>query len=99
MAMATSTAILVAGAAAAAGSIYTAEQAKSSAKKARDIQQKELARQASIREQQDKLVAEQQAKETAATTERRARLSTGRKGLLYQGTETGVNNSNDKLGG
>ena len=84
---------------------YTAREAKMAskdAKAAQDRQENELKRQADIRAKQDKLVAERAATEEASTKERAARLSKGRRGLLYEGTgETGVTTANkqDVLGG
>ena len=61
-------------------------------------QDKEIARQAETQAKQDKLVTERATREEAKTTERRGRLARGRKGLLFQGKETGVT-KDDTLGG
>ena len=61
-------------------------------------QDKEIARQAETQAKQDKLVTERATQEEAKTTERRGRLERGRKGLLFQGKETGVT-TDDTLGG
>lgn len=48
---------------------------------------------------QAKMVKERDAKAKASAEERATRLGTGRRGLLYQGKETGVSNKSTVLGG
>lgn len=100
--MAAITAIAVAASVAAAGSVVGAIQAKKqakSAKQAQDAQTTALKKQEGIQAKADKRVAEQTALEQTKLTERRARTSQGRKGLLFEGKETGVTNKTDTLGG
>jgi len=80
-----------------AGTVSSIKQSKD-AKKAASKQEDELDRQKAIQAKQDKLVAEQKAKEESRMQERRARLAEGHRGLLFQGEETGVQTSN-VLGG
>ena len=98
MAVATSTALLLGAAATAGGAVYSAKQSKKQAEKAQALRQKGLDEQKAIRDKQDKLTAERTARADAAATERRARLSQGKKGLLFEGDETGVAPT-DVLGG
>ena len=92
------TATLIVGAATAGTAVYSSRQSTKAAKSAQDAQQRELGKQADIRAKQDKLTAERTARAEAATTERRARLAQGKKGLLFEGNETGVAPT-DVLGG
>lgn len=87
----------VAVAASVAGAVSSSSLANK-IKKAAASQSAELTRQATEREKQAKLVAEQQTREDAESTERRARLATGRKGLLYAGDATGVESTKTTLG-
>ena len=48
---------------------------------------------------QAKMVKDRDAKAKASAEERATRLGTGRRGLLYQGKETGVSNKSTVLGG
>jgi uncharacterized protein HemX len=84
--------------AAVAGTVQARKQAKI-AKQAQSDQQKQIAKQEGIQAKADKRVAEQTALEQTKLTERRARTSQGRKGLLFEGKETGVTNKTDTLGG
>lgn len=92
------TAIAVASVAGAGASVISARKQEKSAKSAQEAQQRELDKQADIRAKQDKLTAERTTRAEAATTERRARLSQGKKGLLFEGNEEGVAPT-DVLGG
>lgn len=105
MAVATSTALLLGAAATAGTAVISAQKtkkaAKAQAKAAEDAkiaQQTELDKQADIKAKQDKLVAERTERADAAATERKARLRQGKKGLLFEGDETGVAPT-DVLGG
>lgn len=91
MAAFTSIALGIAAAAGVAGAVNAASQA-SEAKKARKSQEAELASAKAIQAEQDKKVSEQTARADAQAQERAARLSSGRKGLLYQGDESGTTN-------
>lgn len=91
------TGVVVAGAAT-ASAVESRKQTKL-AKKAKEEQDERLAKQAKIQEKADLKVAEQAAIEGEKTTERRRRLSTGRRGLLFEGKETGVTDKKDVLGG
>lgn len=96
MSGAIATTIAVGAGVTAAATVYSAVESKKSAKKAAAQQQAELDRQAVVREEQDQMVAEAQELADKSTTERRARLATGRKGLLYGGKETGVTDEETK---
>jgi len=48
---------------------------------------------------QAKMVKDREAKAKKAATERATRLGKGRRGLLYQGKETGVTSKSTTLGG
>lgn len=80
-------------------SIYSAKKSEKAAEEAADEQKKALELEAEEQAKADKLVAEETALADEATNERRARLSSGRKGLLYEGNETGVTTTSDTLGG
>ena len=90
-------ALIVTAGAAGASAISASKQAKS-AKSAQDAQERELKKQADIQGKQDKLVAERTERADLAKTERRSRLAQGKKGLLFEGDETGVAPT-DVLGG
>ena len=78
--------------------VVGARKSAKQAKAAQDQQQRALDKQADIKAKQDKLVAERTARADAATTERRSRMAQGKKGLLFEGDETGVAPT-DVLGG
>lgn len=77
----------------------TARKSAKTAKSAAAAQERELAKQSEIQAKQDKMVAERAAKADLAATERKTRLGSGRRGLLFEGDETGVTPASDVLGG
>jgi len=82
-----------------AATVYSANQQKKEAKKARELQEAQIQKAEVAQAEQDKMVAEQTSKEVSKTTERRRRASSGRKGLLY-GSATGVKDTTSgTLGG
>lgn len=82
-----------------AASASSAHKQRKIARQAKSEQEKQIAKQEGIQAKADKKVAEQTALEQTKLTERRARTSQGRKGLLFEGQETGVTNKTDTLGG
>ena len=82
-----------------ASSASSASKQRKAAAQAQKKQDQALEKQEAIQAKADKLVAEQNAVAETKTTERRARLAQGRKGLLFEGQETGVTNKTDTLGG
>lgn len=89
MAAFSSIALGIAAAASVAGAVSSMNQA-SDAKKARKAQETELANAKAIQAEQDKKIGEQTARAEAQAQERAARLASGRRGLLYQGDESGT---------
>ena len=81
-----------------AASVSASSKQRKAAQQAQEKQDAELKKQAAIQAKADKLVSEETARGEAKATERRTRLSRGRKGLLFEGKETGVATT-DVLGG
>jgi len=89
MAAFTTIALAVSAVAGVAGAVSSANQAKE-AKSARQAQEVELASAKAVQAEQDKKVAEKTARTEAQAQERATRLASGRRGLLYQGDESGA---------